>query len=69
MRDMGPDVTFHDGAANGTIKRRKLVTDAKTKSSGGSKVQDDKPSNANEEFPNGFFYCHQCAKKRDALRQ
>ncbi|KZT29207.1 hypothetical protein NEOLEDRAFT_1175504 [Neolentinus lepideus HHB14362 ss-1] len=23
------------------------------------------PSNANEEFPDGFFYCHQCNKKRD----
>lgn len=22
--------------------------------------------NATEEFPNGFFYCHQCAKKRDS---
>ncbi|KDQ57441.1 hypothetical protein JAAARDRAFT_193771 [Jaapia argillacea MUCL 33604] len=24
-----------------------------------------KPSNANEEYPDGYFYCHQCAKKRD----
>ncbi|KAI0949235.1 hypothetical protein AcW1_008909 [Taiwanofungus camphoratus] len=24
-----------------------------------------KPENTSEDFPNGFFYCHQCNKKRD----
>lgn len=23
------------------------------------------PNNASDEFPNGYFYCHQCCKKRD----
>lgn len=28
-----------------------------------------KPSNVSEEFPNGHLYCHQCNKKRDAMRR
>jgi hypothetical protein len=33
-----------------------------------SKTQDSQKqaSNATSEFPNGFFYCHQCNKKRDS---
>ncbi|EIN11663.1 hypothetical protein PUNSTDRAFT_42853 [Punctularia strigosozonata HHB-11173 SS5] len=34
-----------------------------------AKGKDLDASNANEEFPNGFFYCHQCAKKRDATAE
>jgi hypothetical protein len=33
-----------------------------------NKVLSEKQSNASEEYPNGFFYCHQCNHKRDATR-
>jgi len=54
-----------------STKKAKLVTDAdKPKvmkpSKASASVQKTLPSNATEEFPNGFFYCHQCSKKRDS---
>ncbi|KAI0268872.1 hypothetical protein BC834DRAFT_1031828, partial [Gloeopeniophorella convolvens] len=32
-----------------------------------TKKANEVPSNATPDFPNGFFYCHQCNKKRDNL--
>lgn len=49
-----------------TVKKQKLVTatgsSAKSKPGQSSGVQE-----TNSEYPSGFFYCHQCSKKRDAL--
>ncbi|KAI0066131.1 hypothetical protein BV25DRAFT_1897659 [Artomyces pyxidatus] len=45
-----------------TSKKQKLTADGKAKPSNTAKANGS--SNANEEFPNGFFYCHQCTKKR-----
>ena len=42
-----------DGSASNSIKYRRTQTLAYL-------------NNASEEFPNGFVYCHQCNKKRDA---
>ena len=46
-------------------KRRKV---AATQQSGTTRAttQTVITSNATPEFPNGFFYCHQCNKKRDS---
>jgi hypothetical protein len=33
---------------------------------GSTKLTRTVESTPTEEFPNGFFYCHQCAKKRDS---
>ena len=54
-----------------SMKKAKLGTnDDKPKATKPSKaaarVQKIQPSNVSEEFPNGFFYCHQCSKKRDS---
>jgi hypothetical protein len=53
-----------------STKKAKLATDDKPKptkpSKAGALTQKIQPSNVTEEFPNGFFYCHQCAKKRDS---
>ncbi|TFY76839.1 hypothetical protein EWM64_g7172 [Hericium alpestre] len=57
QRDVG-----HENMAgvNGNVKKQKVPEDDT------DIVVSEKLPNANEEFPNGFFYCHQCAKKRDA---
>ncbi|KAI9442629.1 hypothetical protein H4582DRAFT_2096526 [Lactarius indigo] len=47
------------------MKRRK-VSAAETKTQGATRATHIVASNATAEFPNGFFYCHQCNKKRDA---
>jgi hypothetical protein len=52
------------------MKKPKLAAEAnKPKASKPSKdgglIPNAQLSNACEEFPNGFFYCHQCSKKRD----
>jgi hypothetical protein len=49
--------------ASGSRKSKSKSTRAVTTD---GKGKDLDASNANEEYPNGFFYCHQCAKKRDA---
>jgi len=54
-----------------TSKRPK-VSDMTNKTQGSTKLTRTVASTAAEEFPNGFFYCHQCNKKRDSsgeLRQ
>lgn len=48
-------------------KKIKQITSTKPGAAGSTPVV--KPSNASEEFPNGHLYCHQCNKKRDALRE
>lgn len=44
-------------------KRPKVST---TKAHGATRPSRPTASNATAEFPNGFFYCHQCNKKRDS---
>jgi len=44
-------------------KRPKVST---TKAQGATRPSRPTTSNATAEFPNGFFYCHQCNKKRDS---
>ncbi|EIW82677.1 hypothetical protein CONPUDRAFT_80927 [Coniophora puteana RWD-64-598 SS2] len=55
--------------ANVTHKKRKSVGDMEAlksvKKFKVDMIEDDKLPNANEEFPRGFFYCHQCNRKRD----
>jgi hypothetical protein len=46
-------------------KRPKLSTVA-PKPQGATKFARTVASSAAPEFPNGFFYCHQCNKKRDS---
>ncbi|KAH9963838.1 hypothetical protein BC827DRAFT_1118264, partial [Russula dissimulans] len=46
-------------------KRPKTST-MTSKTKGATRPTQTVPSNANPEFPNGFFYCHQCNKKRDS---
>ncbi|KAH9062457.1 hypothetical protein EDB87DRAFT_1607472 [Lactarius vividus] len=53
------------GAPETKTKRRK-VTASDTKTQGATRSTLIVASNATAEFPNGFFYCHQCNKKRDA---
>lgn len=50
-----------------TKPKRRRVT-AATQQSGTTRAttQTVITSNATPEFPNGFFYCHQCNKKRDS---
>ena len=54
-----------------TAKKAKLATAAPqtaSKVAMKSKSHDDKETESNEqvdEFPNGYFYCHQCCRKRD----
>ena len=47
------------------MKRRRVST-AETKTQSASRTTHAVVSNATAEFPNGFFYCHQCNKKRDS---
>ncbi|KAH9985808.1 hypothetical protein BJV74DRAFT_846358 [Russula compacta] len=46
-------------------KRQKLSTMA-SKGQGATRPTHTVASNSTSEFPNGFFYCHQCNKKRDS---
>ena len=46
-------------------KRQKLSTVA-SKGQGATRPTHTVASNATSEFPDGFFYCHQCNKKRDS---
>lgn len=54
-----------------TMKKPKLATGAKVaeKHKAGTLVPKIQSSNISEEFPNGFFYCHQCSKKRDSASE
>ena len=57
-----------------SMKKQKLVAyvdmSKTTKpSKDGTMVQNIQPSNASEEFPNGYFYCHQCSRKRDSTSE
>ena len=46
--------------------KRRRVFAAETKTQSASRNTHAVASNATAEFPNGFFYCHQCNKKRDS---
>jgi hypothetical protein len=50
------------------MKKQKLAADklkATKSTKGGPLIPMTQLPNTSEEFPNGFFYCHQCYKKRD----
>jgi hypothetical protein len=52
--------------------KRPKVSTMTSKAQGSTRLSRAVTSNATVEFPNGFFYCHQCNKKRDSsgeLRQ
>lgn len=52
--------------------KRPKVSTMTNKTQGSTKLTRTVESTEAEEFPNGFFYCHQCNKKRDSsgeLRQ
>ncbi|TFY66270.1 hypothetical protein EVG20_g4823 [Dentipellis fragilis] len=54
------------GSASGNdtkMKKQKLSAESNAKQNATAEVL----ANANEEYPHGFFYCHQCSKKRGAL--
>jgi hypothetical protein len=53
------------GAPETKMKRRK-VSATETKAQSATRATHTEASNATPEFPNGFFYCHQCNKKRDS---
>ena len=58
-------------APEAKLKRSKVST-ITNRTQGSSRHSRTVESPATEEFPNGFFYCHQCNKKRDSsgeLRQ
>jgi len=46
--------------------KRPKVSTMINKTQGFTKPTRTVESTATEEFPNGFFYCHQCNKKRDS---
>jgi hypothetical protein len=46
--------------------KRPKVSTMTNKTQGSTKLTRTVESTATEEFPNGFFYCHQCNKKRDS---
>jgi hypothetical protein len=46
--------------------KRPKVSTITNKTQGSTKLTRTVESTATEEFPNGFFYCHQCNKKRDS---
>jgi len=52
------------GAPETKMKKRK-VSATETKTQNATRATHTAASNATAEFPNGFFYCHQCNKKRD----
>lgn len=49
-----------------STKKSKLSIDASAPLKSRQTEFSTLPNNASEEFPNGFVYCHQCNKKRDA---
>ena len=49
-----------------TKPKRPKVSTMTSKAQGSTRPSRTEASNATEEFPNGFFYCHQCSKKRDS---
>lgn len=49
-------------STNGKAADKPKATKAKTGTQ-------NKPQEASEEFPNGWYYCHQCNKKRDLGRK
>jgi hypothetical protein len=53
-------------AAPETKPKRRKVAAATQQSGTRATTTHTVASNATAEFPNGFFYCHQCNKKRDA---
>lgn len=57
-----PRVSSNSGASKPTnvAKKPKATSKAKTVS---------EPKENGDEYPNGFFYCHQCTKKRDLSRK
>ena len=46
--------------------KRSKVSTMTSKAQSSTRLSHTVESNATEEFPNGFFYCHQCNKKRDS---
>ncbi|KAH9027722.1 hypothetical protein EDB85DRAFT_1974167 [Lactarius pseudohatsudake] len=61
-----PNETESRVSAPETKTKRRKVSVADTKTQGTTRATHIVASNATPEFPNGFFYCHQCNKKRDA---
>ncbi|KAH9046086.1 zinc-finger domain of monoamine-oxidase A repressor R1-domain-containing protein [Lactarius hengduanensis] len=61
-----PNETGSRVSAPETKTKRRKVSVADTKTQGTTRATHIVASNATPEFPNGFFYCHQCNKKRDA---
>ncbi|KAH9036738.1 hypothetical protein EDB83DRAFT_2677915 [Lactarius deliciosus] len=61
-----PNETESRVSAPETKTKRRKVSQADTKTQGATRATHMVASNATPEFPNGFFYCHQCNKKRDA---
>jgi hypothetical protein len=49
-----------------TKSKRPKVSTMTSKAQGSTKSSRTVESNMTAEFPNGFFYCHQCNKKRDS---
>lgn len=49
-----------------TKPKRPKVSTTTSKPQGATRPSRPTASNATAEFPNGFFYCHQCNKKRDS---
>lgn len=78
-RKMHDDDNFddtHEDSDTVKNKKPKLLSDTalpggKAKASPKLKLEEDKESKAvvgdqsTDEYPNGFFYCHQCTRKRD----
>ncbi|KAI0043666.1 hypothetical protein FA95DRAFT_1597841 [Auriscalpium vulgare] len=66
-RDLdGREESQLDFDAKTSSKKQKMIVEIQPRKSNSKKTTKAKPlgANANEEYPNGFFYCHQCAKKR-----
>ncbi|KAL4252799.1 hypothetical protein ABKN59_005402 [Abortiporus biennis] len=66
------DPSSSDSEDKGPLAKRAKTTTAKqARTSGPVKLKETKPhgsqDHATEQFPNGYFYCHQCNKKRDIL--
>ncbi|KAH7921406.1 hypothetical protein BV22DRAFT_1122186 [Leucogyrophana mollusca] len=61
----------HMSSASTSPKKRKMDCDISQPSAKKQKpaplqaAELEKPVNSSEEYPNGFFYCHQCNRKRD----
>lgn len=68
LSESDTNMTVAAALPSSSTKKAKLAADVdnKTKSKGGALANKTQSSNISEEFPNGFFYCHQCSKKRDA---